>query len=133
CPVLLTADGRVVTAVDAGTGDRAVLLTGTAPVRSMVVGGDGETLVTGHLDGSMSQWHELTDRLGVAFGVSGCEASPGRQPSTDMHWHAHPVRCMAVAPDGVQLFSGGEEAVLVQWNLSKGTKAFLPRLGAPLQ
>ena len=33
----------------------------------------------------------------------------------------------------VQLFSGGEEAVLVQWNLSKGTKAFLPRLGAPLQ
>lgn len=36
-------------------------------------------------------------------------------------------------PTRVQLFSGGQEAVLVQWNLSKGTKAFLPRLGAPLQ
>ncbi|CAN0527502.1 unnamed protein product, partial [Ectocarpus sp. 8 AP-2014] len=83
----------------------------------------------------MSQWHELTDRLRAAFKVSGSREvfSEGGAPSTDMHWHAHPVRCMAVAPDGVQLFSGGEEAVLVQWNLSKGTKAFLPRLGAPLQ
>lgn len=36
-------------------------------------------------------------------------------------------------PPRVQLLSGGEEAVLVQWNLTKGTKAFLPRLGAPLQ
>ncbi|CAN0141241.1 unnamed protein product, partial [Ectocarpus fasciculatus] len=135
CPVLLWKDGRDVMAVDVGTGDKAVLVTAVAPVRSLVVGGDGETLVTGHLDGSMSQWHELTDRLRVAFKVSGSQEllSEGGAPSTDMHWHAHPVRCMAVAPDGVQLFSGGEEAVLVQWNLSKGTKAFLPRLGAPLQ
>eukprot|EP00903_Cladosiphon_okamuranus_P017264 g15909.t1 len=139
CPVLLSADGRVVTAVDAGTGDKAVLLTGMAPVRSLAVGGNGETLVTGHLDGSMSQWHELSQRLGSAFRVSGFEAAAaagagaGAEPSTDMHWHAYPVRCMAVAPDGVQLFSGGEEAVLVQWNLRKGTQAFLPRLGAPLQ
>ncbi|CBJ34058.1 conserved unknown protein [Ectocarpus siliculosus] len=135
CPVLLWKDGRDVMAVDVGTGDKAALVTAVAPVRSLVVGGDGETLVTGHLDGSMSQWHELTDRLRAAFKVSGSREvfSEGGAPSTDMHWHAHPVRCMSVAPDGVQLFSGGEEAVLVQWNLSKGTKAFLPRLGAPLQ
>ena len=44
CPVLLSADGRVVTAVDAGTGDRAVLVTGVAPVRAMAVGGNGETV-----------------------------------------------------------------------------------------
>lgn len=31
------------------------------------------------------------------------------------------------------MFSGGEEGVLVQWNLNKGTKAFIPRLGATLQ
>lgn len=47
----------------------------------------------------MSQWHGLSDRLGAAFGVSGFEETVG-EPSTDMHWHAHPVRCMAVAPDG---------------------------------
>lgn len=59
-------------------------------------------LVTGHLDGSMSQWHELTERLRVAFRVSGSQEvfSEMGAPSTDMHWHAHPVRCMAVAPDG---------------------------------
>ncbi|CAM9591782.1 unnamed protein product [Ectocarpus sp. 12 AP-2014] len=135
CPVLLWKNGRDVMAVDVGTGDEAVLVTAVAPVRSLVVGGDGESLITGHLDGSMSHWHELTDRLRAAFNVSGSRGvfSEGVAPSTDMHWHAHPVRCMAVAPDGVQLLSGGEEAVLVQWNLSKGTKAFLPRLGAPLQ
>lgn len=53
----------------------------------------------------MSQWHELSDRLGAAFGLSGYEAAAagagaGAEPSTDMHWHAHPVQCMAVAPDG---------------------------------
>lgn len=60
--------------------------------------------MTGHLDGSMSQWHELPSRLGAAFGVSGFEMAQaggtGGEPSTDMHWHAHPVRCMALAPDG---------------------------------
>ena len=40
---------------------------------------------------------------------------------------------METLPLRVQLFSGGEEAVLVQWNLTKGTKAFLPRLGASIQ
>ncbi|CAM9840170.1 unnamed protein product, partial [Ectocarpus sp. 8 AP-2014] len=97
CPVLLWKDGRDVMAVDVGTGDKAALVTAVAPVRSLVVGGDGETLITGHLDGSMSQWHELTDRLRAAFKVSGSREvfSEGGAPSTDMHWHAHPVRCMA--------------------------------------
>ena len=31
-------------AVDAGTGDKTVLLEGSAPVRSMAVGGEGETV-----------------------------------------------------------------------------------------
>lgn len=44
CPVLLSAGGRVVMAVDAGTGDKMVLLEGSAPVRSMAVGGEGETV-----------------------------------------------------------------------------------------
>lgn len=43
-PVILSAEGRVVTAVDAKSGDKAVLVTAVAPVRSMAVGGDGETV-----------------------------------------------------------------------------------------
>lgn len=42
CPVLLSAVGRVVTAVDAGTGDEAVLVRGTGPVCSVAVGDNGE-------------------------------------------------------------------------------------------
>lgn len=44
CPVILSAEGRVVTAVDARSGDKAVLVTAVAPVRSMAVGGNGETV-----------------------------------------------------------------------------------------
>lgn len=44
CPVILSAEGRVVTAVDARSGDKAVLVTTVAPVRSMAVGGNGETV-----------------------------------------------------------------------------------------
>ena len=34
--------------------------------------------------------------------------------------------------DGNYLYSGGEEAVLVVWQISSGNKRFLPRLGAPI-
>ena len=34
----------MIVAVDAGTGDRAVLLEGSAPVRSLAVDGEGETV-----------------------------------------------------------------------------------------
>ena len=51
--------------------------------------------------------------------------SPTHSGATFLVWKPTPLR--------VQLFSGGEEAVLVQWNLAKGTKAFLPRLGASIQ
>ena len=52
-----------------------------------------------------------------------------------VHWHAHPV--MAVTYHGLSdavdpmLYSGGEESVLVVWQLSKGTSApadILPRI-----
>lgn len=39
---MLSADGRVVTAVDVGTGDAAVLMKALGPVRSMAVGNNGE-------------------------------------------------------------------------------------------
>lgn len=56
-------------------------------------------LMTGHVDGSMSQWHALPERVGAAFGVAGFGGAV-RESSTDMHWHAHPVNCMDIASDG---------------------------------
>ena len=44
------------------------------------------------------------------------------------HWHAHAVSSMAVTPEGAQLCSAGEEAVLVLWQLlSDGDSQKIPR------
>lgn len=48
------------------------------------------------------------------------------------HWHAHAVASLAISDDGGYLFSGGEEGVLVQWQLLTHKKDFLPRLMAPI-
>ncbi|KAJ1555423.1 WD repeat-containing protein 75 [Nowakowskiella sp. JEL0078] len=49
--------------------------------------------------------------------------------SSTMHWHAHRVNHLAFTNDGVYLLSGGEESVLVIWQLQTQRKNFLPRLG----
>lgn len=53
---------------------------------------------------------------------------------TKLHWHAHAVHSLHFSPDGSHLYSGGEEAVLVGWNLRVGDhKQFLPRLGGTVR
>lgn len=49
-----------------------------------------------------------------------------------LHWHAHAVASLAFTPNGAYLLSGGEEAVLVLWQLHTGHQEFVPRLGAPI-
>ncbi|KAJ3104951.1 hypothetical protein HDU97_008699 [Phlyctochytrium planicorne] len=49
-----------------------------------------------------------------------------------LHWHAHQVNCLQFSSDGVYLYSGGEEAVMVIWQLATRHKQFLPRLGSEI-
>ena len=49
-----------------------------------------------------------------------------------MHWHAHAVNALAFNSDGTYLLSGGDEAVLVVWQLSTGDRRYFPRLGVYL-
>ncbi|KAF9583045.1 hypothetical protein BGW38_010365 [Lunasporangiospora selenospora] len=56
-----------------------------------------------------------------------------RPITTTMHWHAHAVSSLAFTSDGTYLLSGGEESVLVIWQLSTGHKQFLPRLGSEIK
>ncbi|KAL1916581.1 uncharacterized protein VTP21DRAFT_5772 [Calcarisporiella thermophila] len=50
-----------------------------------------------------------------------------------LHWHAHRVNNLAFSNDGRYLLSGGEEAVLVIWQLETGHRQFLPRLGSEIR
>ncbi|RUS16393.1 WD40-repeat-containing domain protein [Endogone sp. FLAS-F59071] len=56
-----------------------------------------------------------------------------RPVTSKLHWHAHKVNHLAFTADGVYLLSGGEEAVLVLWQLETGHKQFLPRLGSEIR
>ncbi|KAJ1741352.1 NET1-associated nuclear protein 1 [Coemansia sp. RSA 989] len=47
------------------------------------------------------------------------------------HWHAHRVNAIAFAGNGLML-SGGEEGVLVMWQLLTETRDYLPRLGSDI-
>ncbi|KAG8716994.1 hypothetical protein FRC09_014918 [Ceratobasidium sp. 395] len=53
-------------------------------------------------------------------------------PTTTLHWHAHAVSALSFTPSGAQLLSGGEEAVLVVWQLHSGQREYVPRVGAPI-
>ncbi|KAK9813012.1 hypothetical protein WJX72_007479 [[Myrmecia] bisecta] len=58
---------------------------------------------------------------------------PARQiPVTTHHWHAHGVRSLSFSLDSAYMLSGGEEGVLVMWQLRTGSRTYLPRLGGPL-
>jgi NET1-associated nuclear protein 1 (U3 small nucleolar RNA-associated protein 17) len=42
------------------------------------------------------------------------------------------VSSLSLSVDGRYLYSGGEEGVLVVWQLGSGHKDFVPRLGAAI-
>lgn len=47
-------------------------------------------------------------------------------------WHTVQVRDIAFSDEGVHLYSGGNENVLVKWVALSGQKDFLPRLSSPI-
>lgn len=82
---------------------------------------------TGDDKGSIRLWYCLNDQ--VAASATGVEK---RAQTTTLHWHAHAVASIAFTPNGAYLLSGGEESVLVIWQLHTGKKEFIPRVGAPI-
>ena len=96
-------------------------------------------IVTGDDKGRIRVWYCLDEKLiAQAAGNNASSASlEAYAPSTVLHWHAHAVSSLAFTPNGAHLLSGGEEGVLVVWQLhSSGgagtSKEFVPRLGAPV-
>lgn len=86
-----------------------------------------EYFATGDEKGHVRLWYCLNENL--ATNARGVEK---RTQTTSLHWHAHAVSSIAFLPNGAYLLSGGEEAVLVIWQLHTGRKEFVPRVGAPI-
>ncbi|KAI0068107.1 WD40 repeat-like protein [Artomyces pyxidatus] len=86
-----------------------------------------EYFATGDDKGSIRLWYCLDEKIVV--NVANVEK---RAPTTTLHWHAHAVSALAFTPNGAYLLSGGEESVLVIWQLHSGKKEFVPRVGAPI-
>lgn len=83
-------------------------------------------------EGKEGGGNRVSDRK-VSVGESAALVPAARGVHTAvMHWHSHAVSATAISADGSYLISGGEEAVLVIWQLRTGHKGFLPRLGAPI-
>lgn len=86
-----------------------------------------EYFATGDAKGCIRLWYCLNDQLPTK--VRGVEK---KAPTTTLHWHAHAVSSIAFTSNGAYLLSGGEEAVLVIWQLHTGRKEFVPRVGSPI-
>ncbi|KAL5519149.1 NAN1_1 [Sanghuangporus vaninii] len=82
---------------------------------------------TGDEIGQIRLWYCLDNRLAVSDTTQDRKAQ-----TTTMHWHAHSVSSVAFSRNGSYLLSGGEESVLVIWQIQTGRKEFVPRLGSPI-
>lgn len=87
-----------------------------------------EYFATGDEKGTVRIWYCLNSDM-TSQTAAGVEK---RAPTTTLHWHAHAVSGLAFTPNGAYLLSGGEESVIVIWQLHTGKKEFVPRVGAPI-
>ena len=83
---------------------------------------------TGDEIGQIRLWYCLNEQA-VSNSVSSSER---RAQTVTMPWHAHAVSSLAFTSNGAYLLSGGEESVLVIWQLHSGKREYVPRLGAPI-
>ncbi|KAF8560049.1 WD40 repeat-like protein [Imleria badia] len=81
---------------------------------------------TGDAKGVVRLWYCLDPKLVKVVGVE------KKSQTSTLHWHAHAVSSIAFTTNGAYLLSGGEESVLVIWQLHSGKREFVPRVGSPI-
>eukprot|EP00914_Ancora_sagittata_P008800 GHVO01017066.1.p1 GENE.GHVO01017066.1~~GHVO01017066.1.p1 ORF type:complete len:838 (+),score=153.61 GHVO01017066.1:27-2516(+) len=103
-------------------------------------------VATGDISGKTHIWHIIrndtntnhmkrdgeTSIKGRVKSIEGGKSSTVYAVRGYDHWHAHPVSSLIFSSDGLSLISGGEEGVLVSYNLDIHTRQYLPRLGSPI-
>lgn len=96
-------------------------IAGSSPVKMIDV-------VIGCTDGVILMYEDLLYRLiGRERGIKDIEILSRR-----MHWHRQGVNTVKWSRDGNYLVSGGNETVLVIWQLDTNQQQFLPHLSSPI-
>ncbi|BGO91038.1 hypothetical protein NBRC10512_000167 [Rhodotorula toruloides] len=93
---------------------------------------------TGNRKGQIRLWYNVLSSPASQVDTDGDvalsapSAADSATSTSVLHWHAHAVSSLAFTPNGAYLLSGGQEAVLVLWQLHTGHQEYVPRLGAPI-
>lgn len=93
----------------------------TTPLSAVACHPDVDCFATGNVNGKILIWRSFYEERPV------CQ---------ELHWHHMPVHSLSFSQSGTMLYSGGDESVLVRWQIGEKiiTKDFLPRLpGSILQ
>ena len=87
-------------------------------ISCIAVSSNAPTLAFGNTAGRIFIWHNFIS---------------GKESLTRLHWHAHSVLSLGFSSDGSYLLSGGEESVLVVWQVDTLKRQFRPRIGAKIR
>ncbi|PWY66856.1 WD40 repeat-like protein [Aspergillus heteromorphus CBS 117.55] len=82
----------------------------------------------GALDGSILVYHDILRFFDDDDGRQGGKNVTPRR----LHWHRSSVNSVRWSRDGNYIISGGNESVMVLWQLDTGRKQFLPHLSSPI-
>ncbi|KAH7927287.1 WD40 repeat-like protein [Leucogyrophana mollusca] len=97
------------------------------PLTCLSVHPTEDYFATGDEKGVVRLWYCLSQSIPKVIGVE------KRSETSIFHWHAHAISSVAFSTNGAYLLSGGEESVLVIWQLHTGKKEFVPRVGSPIK
>ena len=89
-------------------------------------------VVVGGLKGAIHVYDDLLRKL-VRLETHSQDSTFTDVNSRHIHWHRNAVLTVKWSKDGNYIISGGQETVLVLWQLETGRKETLPHLGAPLE
>ena len=105
------------------------------PLTSVAIHPELRFIATGDIEGQIISWFlfEKSQSSSLAWSLrNDFDLSHTGSLTSVRHWHAHACSCLCFTQDGAYMLSGGEEAVLVMWQVNGNNRTFLPRLGAPL-
>lgn len=86
---------------------------------------ESNAFATGDSIGQIRLWYFLDQEKQLPKPGKGLQVAP----SVVFHWHSHAVSSLIFTPNGANLLSGGEESVMVLWQISSQNREFVPRLG----